>query len=203
MAEGIKIEIFKLKNADELTKSLSDPESRMDTGSGAAMTAALAMSLLERAAALTVKTLPENERANYIFRNAEILRTYMVHLIDEDVKSRGPLRKALKEGDERKIEATRQPAVAIPAEVINMMGQALELSKELTALCPKNALHYLGESAELSMAAIRASRMYILDMSDKCSDDTYRYIVRRENEITLKACQDIAAEVIAAAEAAI
>ena len=30
MAEGIKIEIFKLKNADELTKSLADPESRMD-----------------------------------------------------------------------------------------------------------------------------------------------------------------------------
>ena len=203
MAEGIKIEIFKLKNADELTKSLSDPESRMDTGSGAAMTAALAMSLLERAAALTVKTLPENERANYIFRNAEILRTYMVHLIDEDVKSRGPLRKALKEGDERKIEATRQPAVAIPAEVINMMGQALELAKELTALCPKNALHYLGESAELSMAAIRAARMFILDMSDKCSDDTYRYIVRRENEITLKTCEECAAQVIAAAEAAI
>ena len=203
MAEGIKIEIFKLKNADELTKSLSDPESRMDTGSGAAMTAALAMSLLERAAALTVKNLPENERANYIFRNAEILRTYMVHLIDEDVKSRGPLRKALKEGDERKIEATRQPAVAIPGEVINMMGQALELSKELTALCPKNALHYLGESAELSMAAIRAARMFILDMSDKCSDDTYRYIVRRENEITLKTCEECAAQVIAAAEAAI
>ncbi len=203
MAEGIKIEIFKLINADELTKSLSDPESRMDTGSGAAMTAALAMSLLERAAALTVKTLPENERANYIFRNAEILRTYMVHLIDEDVKSRGPLRKALKEGDERKIEATRQPAVAIPAEVINMMGQALELAKELTALCPKNALHYLGESAELSMAAIRAARMFILDMSDKCSDDTYRYIVRRENEITLKTCEECAAQVIAAAEAAI
>ena len=203
MAEGIKIEIFKLKNADELTKSLTDPESRLDTGSGAAMTAALAMSLLERAAAVTVKALPENERVDYIFRNAEILRTYMVHLIDEDVKSRGPLRKALKEGDERKIEATRQPAVAIPGEVINMMGQALELAKELTALCPNDALHYLGESAELSMAAIRAARMYILDMSDKCSDDTYRYIVRRENEITLKACEECAAEVIAAAEAAI
>ena len=203
MAEGIKIEIFKLKNADELTKSLADPESRLETGSGAAMTAALAMSLLERAAAVTVKALPENERVDYIFRNAEILRTYIVHLIDEDVKSRGPLRKALKEGDERKIEATRQPAVAIPGEVINMMGQALELAKELTALCPKDALHYLGESAELSMAAIRAARMYILDMSDKCSDDTYRYIVRRENEITLKACEECAAEVIAAAEAAI
>lgn len=203
MAEGIKIEIFKLKNADELTKSLADPESRLDTGSGAAMTAALAMSLLERAAAHTLKALPENERADYIFRNAEILRTYMVHLIDEDVKSRGPLRKALKEGDERKIEATRQPAIAIPGEVINMMSQALELAKELSALCPKDALHYLGESAELSMAAIRAARMFILDMSDKCSDDTYRFVVRRENEITLKACGECAAEVIAAAEAAI
>lgn len=203
MAEGIKIEIFKLKNADELTKSLADPESRLDTGSGAAMTAALAMSLLERAAALTVKTLPDNERADYIFRNAEILRTYMVHLIDEDVKSRGPLRKALKEGDDRKIEATRQPAVAIPSEVINMMGQALELAKELAALCPKDALHYLGESAELSMAAIRSARMFILDMSDKCSDDTYRFVIRRENEITLKACEECAAQVIAAAEAAI
>ena len=150
MAEGIKIEIFKLKNADELTKALADPEARIDTGSAAAMNAALAMSLLERAAAHTVKALPENERADYIFRNAEILRTYMVHLIDEDVKSRGPLRKALLEGDERKIEATRQPAVAIPGEVINMMSQALELGAELAGFCPKDALHYLGESAELS-----------------------------------------------------
>ena len=167
------------------------------------MTAALAVSLLERAAALSVKALPENERADYIFRNAEILRTYMVHLIDEDVKCRGPLRRALKEGDERKIEATRQPAVAIPGEIINMMNQALELSRELVPLCPKDALHYLGESAELSMAAIRSARMFIIDMSDKCSDDTYRYVIRRENEITLKACETCAAEIIKAAENAI
>lgn len=203
MAEGIKIEIFKLKNADELTKALADPEARIDTGSAAAMNAALAMSLLKRAAAHTVKALPGNERADYIFRNAEILRTYMVHLIDEDVKSRGPLRKALQEGDERKIEATRQPAVAIPGEVINMMSQALELGAELAGFCPKDALHYLGESAELCLSAIRAARLFILDMSDKCSDDTYRYIVRRENEITLKACEESAAKVIAAAEAAV
>ena len=203
MAEGIKIEVFRLKNAEELTKSLSDPASRMDTGSGAAMTAALSAALLKRAAAFTAQLLPENERVSYIDRNAEILRVYMVHLIDEDVKARGPLRRALMEGDERNIEAARQPAVAIAAEVLNMMGQALELAKELTALCPKEALHYLGESAELAMAAVKSSRSYILDMSDKCSDDTYRYVVRRENELRLA---DIAAEadaVIQAAEAVI
>ncbi len=203
MAEGIKIEIFKLKNADELTKSLADPESRMETGGAAALTAALSASLLERAAAVTVKALPENERADYILRNAGILRTYMVHLIDEDVKCRHPLRRALKEGGEREIEAARQPAVAIPGEIINMMGQALELAKELSALCPKETLHYLGECAELAMAAIRSARMFIVDMSDKCSDETYRFIVRRENEITLNSCETCAKEIIAAAEAAI
>ena len=84
-----------------------------------------------------------------------------------------------------------------------MMGQALELARELCGLCPKEVLHNLGECAELAMAALSASRMFILDMSDKCSDDTYRFVVRRENEITLKACADCASAVIAAAEAAI
>ena len=203
MAEGIKIEIFKLKNADELTKALSDPDSRMETGGAAATTAALAASLLERAAAITKQTLPENERVAYILRNAEILRGYMVHLLDEDVKSRHPLRRALKEGGEIEIEAARQPAVAIPAEVINMMGQLLELAKELCALCPKEALHWLGEAAQFALAAIKSARLYILDMSDKCSDETYRFVVRRENEITLQACEECAAEIIRAAEDAV
>ncbi len=203
MAEGIKIEIFKQKNADELTKALSDPDSRMETGGAAAVTAALAASLLERAAAITKKTAGENERVDYILRNAEILRGYMVHLIDEDVKSRHPLRRALREGGEQEIEAACQPAVAIPAEVINMMGQMLELAKELCALCPKDAVHWLGECAELAMAAIRSARLYILDMSDKCSDETYRFVVRRENEITLSACEACAAEIRKAAEDAV
>ena len=203
MAEGIKIEVFRLKNADELTKSLADPESRMDTGSGAAMTAALASALLERAAAETAGDLPDHERVDYILRNAEILRSYMVHLIDEDVKARGPLRRALKEGDERNIEAARQPAVAIPGEVINMMGQALKLGKELGALCPEASLHYLGEFAELAMAAIRSARLFIVNMSDKCSDETYRFVVRRENEITLKGCTECAEAIISKAESSI
>ena len=203
MAEGIKIDIYRMKNADELTQSLADPESRMDTGSGAAMTAALSAALLKRAAALTVQIKAENERAVYIDRNAEILRRYMVHLIDEDVKARGPLRRAVKEGGEREIEAARQPAVAIPGEVIHMMSQALELGRELAGFCPLEALHYLGEFAELAMASVRSARLYILDMSDQCSDDTYRYVVRRENELTLKACAACAEEITAAAEAAV
>lgn len=203
MAEGIKIEIYRQKNADELSMALADPEARVDTGSAAAVTASLAAALLARAASYAEKAHPENERAAYILRNAEILRAYMVHLIDEDVKSRNPLRRAMKEGSEREIEAARQPAVAIPAEIINMMNQALELMKELCPLCPGEKLHYLGEAAELAMAAIRSARLYIVDMSDKCTDETYRFVVRRENEITLAVCENCAGEIIAAAEDAI
>ena len=52
-------------------------------------------------------------------------------------------------------------------------------------------------------AAVRSARMFILDMSDQCSDDTYRYVVRRENELQLAAIMADAEAVIAAAEAAI
>ena len=203
MAEGLKIEIFRMKNAEDFTLALADPDSRAETGSGAAMAAAVSAALLHRAAALALKSDPGHERADYLERNTEIIRKYMVHLIDEDVKARGPLNRALKEGGEREIEAARQPAVAICGEVINMMNQSLELARELTGFCPKAAMHYVGESVELAMAAVKSARLYIVDLSDYCSDDTYRFVIRRENEITLEQCRKNAEAVLAAVEKAI
>ena len=103
----ITIEIFRKKLPDDLTKSLADPDSRCDVGSAAALTAASAAALLARAAARTPAEGESGERVAYIARNAEILRAYMIHLIDEDVKSRGPLRRAVKEGSSRQ---TSSPA---------------------------------------------------------------------------------------------
>ena len=203
MADGIKIDIFKQKNADELTRAFADPTSKLETGSAAAVTAALSAALFARAASLTQREQTGHERVNYIVRNAEILRNYMVHLIDEDVNSRGPLRRAMKEGKALEIEAAREPAVAICGEIINMMAQALGLMKELCPLCPKDALHYVGEAAELAMAAIRSARLFIVNLSDKSTDETYRFVVRRENEITLNACIVLENEILAAVEAAI
>ena len=164
---------------------------------------AVSAALLCRASRIAAEALPDNERADYLARNTETLRKYMVHLIDEDVKARGPLRRALNEGGEREIEAARQPAIAICGEIINMMNQSLELAKELTGFCPKAAMHYVGESAELALAALKAARMYIVDLSDYCSDDTYRFVIRRENEITLEQCEKNAAAVREAAEKSI
>lgn len=191
MADKLVIEIFKNKNAEEFTKAISSPESKAEVGSAAAYSAALAAALCARAAAVTKTEAQENERVDYILRNADKLREYMVHLIDEDVKSRGPLAKALKEGDARHIEAARQPAACIANEIVNMMGQCLELMDELAAICPAEAVALLGEGAELAMASVRACRIYLVAMADKCSDETYRFVTRRENELSLAHCTEV------------
>ena len=201
MAEKIMIEVFKKKPMEELSQALADPDGKLETGSGAAAVASVAAALLCRAAAATGKTVSGNERLDYIVRNGEILRSYMVHLIDEDVKCRGPLKRAMMEGDARTIEAARQPAVSISAEILNMMGKLLELAQELCPLCPKEARHYLAESAELAMAAARTARSYIVDMAAYSSDETYRFVTRRENELLLAQFAPLAEEIIRSAEA--
>ena len=85
----------------------------------------------------------------------------------------------------------------------SITAMSLELGVELCGLCPKEAMHFVGESAELAMAAIRSARLYIVDMSDYCSDDTYRFVIRRENEITLEQCEKKAAAIRDAAEKAV
>ena len=201
MAEKIMIEVFKKKTMEELSQALADPDGKLETGSGAAAVASVAAALLCRAAAATGKTVSGNERLDYIARNGEILRSYMVHLIDEDVKCRGPLKRAMMEGDTRTIEAARQPAVSICAEILNMMGKLLELAQELCPLCPKEARHYLAESAELAMAAARSARSYIVDMAAYSSDETYRFVTRRENELLLAQFAPLAEEIIKSVEA--
>lgn len=191
MAEKILIEVYKTKNNDELTQILSDPDSRLETGSGAAITASVAAAFLCRAVKLAEREVESGERLAYLARNAETLRKYMVHLIDEDVKCRGPLRRAMQEGGAREVEAARHPAVSICEEIVNMMSQCLDMLLEVTALCPEAAHHYVLAGADCAMAAIKSAIRYILDMSGKCSEETYRFVTRRENEITLERCQTV------------
>ena len=190
MAEKLKIDVFRNKNAEELTLALADPASRAQSGSAAAMSAAMAMSLMKRTASVCLERDAENERLQWFDRNLETLRKYMVQLIDEDVKCRGPLAKAMKEGGAREIEAARHPACAICEEIVNMMQQALELMRELKGFCPPECVHFIKEAAYLAYAAIKAAQEFILDMTAYCSDDTYIFVTRRENEIVSAQCEE-------------
>lgn len=183
MAESIKIQIFRKMDAEDFTLALADPESRAQTGSGVAMTAAVSSALLQRAAKVTATVLPGNERVEYIVRNSEILRKYMVNLIDEDVKARGPYRRALKDNDPRAIEAAGQSVGAVCAEIINMMNAALQLMEELAPLCPEEEKHFIAESADLALAAVRSAMRFCVHWGNKSCEDTRRYVIRRENEL--------------------
>lgn len=197
MGEKIIIEVsnYKGKSIEELSKALADKGDKIEAGSAAAAVAAIASSLLSRAAAVTAESVQNNERLDYIVRNSEILRNYMVYLIDEDVKSRAPLRKAVKGGKETEIDACRHPATLIASEIVNMMGKWLELGKELAALCPPEARQYIAEGTEFAMGAVRASIDSILAVADGSSDETFLYVTRRENELELEQCSKLANEI--------
>lgn len=196
MAKKIIIDIWKKKDAEEFTKALADPESRVEAVSAAAYTAACASAAIKRAAELAKKARGENERLEYISRNAEILRTYMVHLIDEDVKSRAPLRKAMSEGIKVNIEAAYESAACIPTEIINMMQKLMELARETCDFCDTDSLHYVGEGACLAKAAADSCCVYVLDLAGKSDDETYRFVAKRENEITFDALTEFFNEVM-------
>ena len=199
MAEAIKIQIYRNETADNLTKKLADPAENADIGSAAAAAAALSASMLARAAVQIREARGENEKLDWYVRNTEILRSYMVKLIDEDVKCRGPLRRALKEGDDRTVEAARQAAVSICLEIVNMMGQCIDLAGEMIALAADSAKADLEAAADLAYGASLSAGRYILYMSSLSPDDTYRYVMKRENELTMQAQREVYDRLIKAA----
>ena len=187
MAEvGIEIDIYRNNTVAEWSEKLADPESRPDTGSAAATAAAVAASLLCRGFRIAAKDIEPDGQLDWYVRNSEILRDYMVRLIDEDVKCHGPLRRALKEGDEHRIEASRQAAVSICLEIVNMMGKCLEMAEGLLPYDDLRIRSCAAECAELAFSASRCAGDYILYMSRLSPDDTYRYVMKRENELTLQ-----------------
>ena len=72
-----------------------------------------------------------------------------------------------------------------------MMGKALEMADELLAFADRNAKFHLVECADLAYGASLAAGRYILYLSGMSCDDTYRYVMRRENELTMTAQKEI------------
>ena len=197
MANKIIIDIFKEKKAEDFTAALASPASKAGSGSAAAYTAAMGNALIERVAKSCLEKDEGNERLDYIVRNAEILRSYMVNLIDENIKAKRPINRARKEGGAREIEASIQTASCIEAEIVNMAKPALEFIEELSSLCAAEDKNTLLEAAEFIMTSCRVSRSVILSYAMLSTDDTYRYVTRRENEIFMAEREELYASLTA------
>ena len=186
MAEKFIIEVYSEKKAEDLTALIADPESKLETGSAAACSMAFAMAFICRAAAVCRRDGVSGEELEYVERNAEHLRKYMIHLIDEDVRSRNPLRQAMKKGVEYEIDATRQPAVSVASEIVNMAGMGLDLANKLADICTEDAKPYLMQYAYTAMGAAKTAVSYIISMSSKSSDETFRYVSKRQHELMMQ-----------------
>ena len=183
MAEKIVIEIFRKKDPDALTAAFADPEARPNVASSAALTAANACAMGLRAARL----LPgEDERLDYLRRNLEKLRGYMLYLIDEDLKGRSIMDRAKKEGDGEKIDAAIHAVCAISDEIINQMCNVLDLLMELSERELSETAPFLGSAVHDALAAIHSCRLFVVNATRQSSDKTYAFITRRENELRLE-----------------
>ena len=183
----IEIKIYKKENIEEFTSDFLAENSKLDTGSINAFSASLSATLFEKA----VNTLGEGERNEYLKRNSEILKNYFIHLIDDDLKARRGYLKELKEGNPDLIEAAMHPACTVNEEIINMLSQMLELINESCSLVDRQYLHYLKESSDIAIGVIRSSIDWLLNLTSNSIDDTYKFVVRRENEITLGKCEEL------------
>ena len=113
----------------------------------------------------------------------------MSYMVDEDVKCRNPIKKALSEGNPQHIEACVQPACAINTEIINMMISLLSLCDELCSYV-EQPVHYVFEASDFAMSAIKSSVSFIYSMLHFCTDETYIYVTKRENEISVSQAKD-------------
>ena len=189
MEKKLVIEILKKLPFEDLSVRLADSSEKIDSGSGACITASVAASFLKRAAEKARKLeTGDQERIDYICRNTEIIRNYMVHLIDEDVRCRGPLRKASETGDPDKIDACCQSACAIAFETVEMMKYLLGFCEELTVFFTDDIPHYVFEAASLAYASVETASAYINSVTRLNDDETYIFVTNREAEIFLEEC---------------
>lgn len=178
----IEIKILKKESLEDFSADIIADGSKLDTGNVNAYVAAMAASLFVRAV--------KDSDDEYLKRNAEILRTYFIHLVDDDTKARNSLAKTRKEGDPLKIEAAIHVACSVNEEIVNMCRQMLEL---MTKAEPSQ---YIRQAAYIAMGAVRSAIDWLLEIVSECSDDTYRFVVKRENEVFLKECEDLCQSIL-------
>jgi len=184
MADKIKlsIDVLRKKNLEDFTADITDPIGKTEIGCGASAVAAEAAAFLKRAAECSTETDENRAERDYIIRNSETLRIYMLKLVDEDVKCRGPINKALKENrPQEEINACVHPASEIVDEIITMMDTCLDLQKRAKAIGAPAS--YLNTSAHMARCAWECAREYKLLVAAYSTDETFKFVAKRESEI--------------------
>ena len=185
------VERFADKTLSEYTRLTAAADGKPGGGSVMALCGACASAL-----GLMVANLSEGKKsceqyADDISRCAkelETLRTYMIHLVDEDIKAFAPLAKysAMDRSDpdvEAHYQASLRLACAIPTEIVYKMTECAGLLSELADKGCAGAISDVGAALCLCRAVMEGGRFTCLANAKYFEDDVYAMTVRREFEI--------------------
>ena len=189
MAEKINIEDLMLETyADKSLKAYSElvakPDSLFGLGSAAAEVAASAAAMALKAVRLSGSDAPEAVHAE---KELETLRSYFLHLLDEDNKAKKPLDKRLAaNAGDSEIEAAYRTACCIIDEVFYMSVRTVEtLNSVADKICPC-AAHFASAAVHFAKCAMETVRIQKAVYSTKMNEPVFARTTRREPEIAIE-----------------
>ena len=189
MAEKINIEDLMLETyADKSLKAYSElvakPDSLFGLGSAAAEVAASAAAMALKAVRLSGSDAPEAVHAE---KELETLRSYFLHLLDEDNKAKKPLDKRLAaNAGDSEIEAAYRTACCIIDEVFYMSVRTVEtLNSVADKICPC-AAHFASAAVHFAKCAMDSVRIQKAVYSTKMNEPVFARTTRREPEIAIE-----------------
>lgn len=187
--EDLKIETYADKSVKVYNELIAKPDSLFDLGSAAAETAASAAAMALKAVRLSASGTPEAAHAG---KELETLRTYFLHLLDEENKARKPLDKRLAaNSDDNELEAAYRTACCIIDEVFYMSIRTVEtLNAVADEICPC-AAHFASAAVHFARCAMDTVRIQKAVYSTKMNEEVFARTTRREPEIAIESSSEL------------
>jgi formiminotetrahydrofolate cyclodeaminase len=186
------VEKFADKTCKDFCREVSAKDGKPGGGSVAALTGACAASLGVMVANLTEgkKRYQEHEAEVMDARDKlETLRTYLLYLVDEDIKGFAPLQKysAMDTSDPliaSKYQGALRTACFIPNEIHYKMVEVAELLATIAEFGCVGAISDIGAALVLCRAVMETCRFTTLSNAKYMKDEVYAATLAREFEIS-------------------
>ena len=188
------MEKFADKTSRDFTAEIASPAGQPGGGSALGLVGACAAALGQMEGNLTLGKEKYKEHEPAVHRciaALETLRTYMLHLIDEDIKAFGPLSKyAPMDKSDPQIRAHYQAslrlACAIPNEIMYKAAEMAKYVGELAEIGCVGAVSDAGVALCLCRAVMEGARLTCLANIKYFDDEMYAMTMCREMEIVFE-----------------
>lgn len=181
----LKTETYADKSLRAYNELIAKPDGMFGLGSAAAETAASAAALALKAVRLSGSEAPEAAHAE---KELETLRTYFLHLLDEENKAKKPLEKRLaeSEADDSELEAAYRTACCIIDEVFYMSIRTAETLNAVSDLICPCAARFASAAVHFARCAMETVRIQKAEYSTGMKEPVFARTTRREPEIAIE-----------------